>query len=199
MVGEGDDKLELVGVAMSVLVVALAVGVAGSVALFVAVQLRARRLADEAAGRAAGRVRVLEAREADLIQSRQEALLEQRWAMDTLSGAGELVLAYSVLADSMPGSYVFANDAACRTLGYERDQILSMSPVQVEVFRNSGGSPSGGDMRFTVLHNTAGLAEEGSYARRGMELLIGQILREKSVDYGGGFVAVDGRQRRWRR
>jgi signal transduction histidine kinase/CheY-like chemotaxis protein len=139
------------------------------------------------------RIRILEVREANVVEAQHQAVLEQQWATQSLSSAGELILSYGVLAENCPGPYVFANQKACESLGYSVEELLGMSPVQAEVFRDSGSVRSAGDPRFVSLVNTAGLAEEGSYARRSMELLIGQVMREGRLDYEGGFVTKNGR------
>ena len=124
--------------------------------------------------------------------AREDALHRQMWYRDSLAASPNIVFAYDLGADAMPGKFTDASDAACEALGYSREQLLAMSPPDIETYKSGVGGATM-DVQFGSLSNTDGMATDLSYARRNMQMLMRHILREGTVDYDGGYIAHDGR------
>lgn len=82
--------------------------------------------------------------EADLEHAQQrvaeldaERERDQHWASLLINRTTDLVLAHEVRPDGTPGRFVEANDAACQTLGYPRERLLSMNIFDIEQAESS--------------------------------------------------------------
>ncbi|MBM4148182.1 MAG: response regulator [Lentisphaerae bacterium] len=133
------------------------------------------------------------AREAFATGQAEAASFGRSWLEHALAKTREIVLAYEIAPDNVPGPYVFASDMACEALGFARDELLKLSPRDIEVFRSVGVGSASADVKYMSLNNTSALATGGAYAMRGMEVLVNTILRDRQTDYEGGFLCKNGR------
>jgi PAS domain S-box-containing protein len=71
----------------------------------------------------------------DITERRQaeEALRASQLRYGELFGAiADAAYVHEILPDGMPGKFVEANEQACRYTGYTREELLSMSPMQLD-------------------------------------------------------------------
>jgi two-component system cell cycle sensor histidine kinase/response regulator CckA len=55
---------------------------------------------------------------------------EQRYRQ-LFDAAGDAVYVHELRPDGIPGRFLEVNDTACRSLGYSRDELLSLSPMEI--------------------------------------------------------------------
>lgn len=65
-------------------------------------------------------------------QAAEQALREQEEKWRTLfNQASDPVFLYAVTKEGLPGTFIEVNDIACRKLGYTREELLLMSPMDL--------------------------------------------------------------------
>lgn len=63
----------------------------------------------------------------------EEALRESKETFQTLFNAGsDAVLVHHLGEDGPPGKFINANDAACKSYGYSKEELLDLSPMQLD-------------------------------------------------------------------
>jgi len=134
----------------------------------------ARKAAEEHAGEAAS------------------ALRKANWYRRILDHSPDIGLTYSLTEDQVPDGFLEINDAACEALEYTREQLQSMSPLDVETVRQPEAAEQKGDVHFATLTNRESLGRESTVAVRHMQVLARRILREGSLHYEGSYVTEKG-------
>jgi len=141
----------------------------------------------------ATRNQALENAYAELSNSAESVRLQRSWYEDLFRESREIVLAYGVNSDDLPTKFVDANDAACEALEYSREELLALTPLDVETFRKPGGEPGHVAVDMAALSNAEMLARDNALATRSMQAVIQRVLREAEIVYQGGYVTHSGR------
>jgi len=63
----------------------------------------------------------------------------KKWYEALLNNEPNPILVHTVLASGKPGKFIEANEAACLRLGYSREELLSLSPKDLEINAEGGG------------------------------------------------------------
>ncbi len=111
----------------------------------------------------------------------------QEWYANLFASTEDMVFAFEVDADSMPGCILDVNNMACHILGYTRDEILEMSPLDIQADQDAvpalgiGGSGSRSD--------SGGAARKGKFFSRETRVLIERILEKDELVYSGTYAA----------
>ena len=114
------------------------------------------------------------------------------WFQDLFLHSPQMVMAYTISCEGTPGEFVAVNDTACRVLEYSRDELLSMSPMDIETFRQPDTRDRQGDVDFMSLSNVEALGSDSAFARRNMQMLVKQTLQSGETTYEGGYVTKQG-------
>jgi PAS domain S-box-containing protein len=80
----------------------------------------------------------------DITQRRlaEEALRESEERYRILFNSGnDAIFVHGIEADGRPGRFIQVNDVACQRLGYTRDELLALSPLQIDEPARSAESP----------------------------------------------------------
>jgi len=111
------------------------------------------------------------------------------WFFDLFNSSNEMIIAYGVTDQEMPTNLLAVNDAACRTLGYTRDALLKMTPLEIETIHEPMVQRSQHtDVELLTLSNEEILAQDSKYASRNFQHLIKRIHASETVIYDGSFV-----------
>ena len=63
------------------------------------------------------------------------------WYRTLLNNTHDAILIHGVDQKGLPGKFVEANETACLKLGYTHEELLSLSPANIEVIPDSGRAP----------------------------------------------------------
>ncbi len=119
-----------------ILLVVLAVG-GGGVAVFLLAR-RVQRAMEDRAARLDARNRHL-ARSLEEEEQREKSILIWRdWYHALFNRSPDAILVYGLDARNQPVKYVEANDTACAMLGYTREELLSLTPLNIEAGWDTG-------------------------------------------------------------
>ncbi len=77
----------------------------------------------------------------DLIDSEAAANDRMKWYQTLLNNTIDIILIHGVDQKGTPGKFVDANTTACKRLGYSRQELLALSPSQVEVSPDNVSTP----------------------------------------------------------
>jgi two-component system, chemotaxis family, CheB/CheR fusion protein len=80
----------------------------------------------------------------DITERKQaEKLIKSESMLRTLfNSSQDTVLVMGINEDGRPTSFKLVNDAACKNLGYAREELLNLSPVDIDVIGRAGQAPS---------------------------------------------------------
>ncbi len=78
----------------------------------------------------------------DLIESEKNANHLKQWYQSLLNHTPEIILIHTVDSKGAPGKFIDANTTASVRLGYSRQELLTLTPQQIEVNHHSGSSTS---------------------------------------------------------
>jgi signal transduction histidine kinase len=122
----------------------------------------------------------------------RETQERRRWLGAVLRESDDILLAYTVDAEQIPAQFVDANNNACHLLGYTREQLLSMSPLDVETFHHPPLQDDYVSAGRLSLVSGEGLGRDTPFARWHMQALARQAIKDGVVQYDGNFVARNG-------
>lgn len=137
------------------------------------------------------RVERLDARNRQLTKNLEEEeqreksiLVWREWYRALFNRSHDAILVYGLDAKNKPGKYVEANDAACSMLGFSREELLALSPSDIEI-GGDGGRPA-----HAVLLEKRGLPSESDVvvlervfrSRTGGEVPVEVTIRMLSFD-----------------
>jgi len=100
----------------------------------------------------------------------QEDLQESHdWFRMLFHRGNDAVFVHGVTAEGLPSRFLEVNDLACRNLGYSREELLKLSPLEID------GSEEGRDVRCVMarlLSDKYCVAEQVHVAKDGRKLLV---------------------------
>lgn len=172
------------------------VGATAVVVLVIIVHLKSRQDYERQAAELAEGNASLRQKSDELDRANRSLRLNEKWYRTLFDTSGDMVLAYSVTDDAMPNAFVDANSTACERLEYDRDKLLTMSPLDVETVKRPGGSdarPGYTGVELLTLSNVEILGRDSTFATRNIQLLIRQVLKEGRAVYTSGYVTHSGK------
>ena len=171
------------------------VGATAVVVLVIIVHLKSRQDYERQAEELAEGKATLQQKNDAMERTNRSLRLNERWYRTLFDTSGDMVLAYSVTDDAMPGAFVDANACACERLEYDRDKLLTMTPLDVETVKGpgSGTRPGHTGMELLTLSNVEILGRDSTFATRNIQLLIRQVLKESVTVYTSGYVTRSGK------
>lgn len=69
---------------------------------------------------------------AERLATERDLVRQEEWSDVLFNSAQDMILVHGVTAGGLPGSFVRVNDAACTALGYPRERLLTMTPLDIE-------------------------------------------------------------------
>ncbi|NQT94236.1 MAG: response regulator [Lentisphaerae bacterium] len=171
------------------------VGATAVVVLVIIVHLKSRQDYEQQAAELAEGKATFQERNKELDRANRSLRLNEKWYRNLFDTSGDMVIAYTVTDDAMPGNFVDANSAACERLEYERDKLLTMSPLDVETVKRPGSDNQPGytGVELLTLSNVEILGRDSTFATRNIQLLIRQVLKEGHATYTSGYVTHSGK------
>ncbi len=123
----------------------------------------------------------------------QTADSESAWYRSLFDSARDMVLVYGI-EDQTPTHFLAVNDVTCETLEYSLDELLTMTPLEIETVHEPEIQRSHSDVELLTLSNTEMLARDSVFASRNMQHLIKRVMGGESVVYDSSFVTQTGRR-----
>ncbi len=126
----------------------------------------------------------------------KDAQVKQAWFAELFYKSHNIILAFSIDNDEMPGKIIAANDAACNALEYSREELYGKSILEIEIVDETYLQESSIAKRKTpiTLSNTLSLGSDSSTASRAMQLTIRRIINEKQIVYVSGYKTKNGKR-----
>jgi len=131
---------------------------------------------------------------AEVEVERQTFLRKERWSRDLLDSAQEMLLAYGVTEDGKPEEFLDVNRAACRVLEYEREELLSMTMLDIETVSEPGAARADANIDRMALSNTQLLGRQSAFALYNIQQQIKRVLRGEIMVYEGSYVSRTGKR-----
>ncbi|MBT3192526.1 MAG: response regulator [Verrucomicrobia bacterium] len=127
-------------------------------------------------------------------EAREAAYGESAWFKKLFDSARDMVLVYGITDEDKPTQFLAANDATCEILEYSRDQLLSMTPLEIETVHEPEVQRSHTDVELLTLSNTEMLARDSVFASRNIQNLIKRVQTGEAVVYNSSLVTQSGRR-----
>ena len=125
----------------------------------------------------------------------QTSLRNERWYRNLLDGAQEMFLAYGVADDGKPENFINVNKEACKVLEYEKEELLSMTMLDIETISEpSGSTAASANIDRMSLSNTQLLGKQSAFALYNIQQQIKRVLRGERVVYEGSYVSRGGKR-----
>lgn len=110
------------------------------------------------------------------------------WHRLVSDNSRDIILSYTISDDDLPLRFWEVNETALRVLGYTRDELSNLSPMDVETVRSEGGQA---ESRLRSAQDTLG--QRDGFAVHNMQMLVRRIVREAVVEYESVYIARTGR------
>ena len=131
---------------------------------------------------------------AEASAERDAAIEKAKWFTKLFDSAHDMVFAYGITDENAPTQFVAVNDAMCEALDYTRNELLAMTPLEIETVREPEIHRNHTDVDLLSLSNTEMLANDSVFASRNMQSLIKRVMGGETVVYDSSFVARGGRR-----
>ncbi len=120
----------------------------------------------------------------DLENEKQERLKmadalhrKQAWYRILFNNTNDIIFVHGITDKGLPGHFVAVNDVACAKLEHSRDQLLELTPLDIEVVETPYAVPRYTRAELVTLSDQEILERENTYARQ----LVKQILEAPQV------------------
>jgi PAS domain S-box-containing protein len=77
----------------------------------------------------------------DHLRRENEATRLKQWFQTLLNNSPDPLLVHGMDASGKPGTFIEVNDTACRQLGYRREELLALSPRDIEINAGADSTP----------------------------------------------------------
>ncbi len=124
----------------------------------------------------------------------QTAASHEKWYLDVVNGADEMVLAYRITEDEQPREFIEVNDKACLALELTREELLTKTMLDIETVSEPGGARPNANVDRMALANTQQLGNQSTYAVYNIQQQIKRVMRGDVVEYEGSYVSGTGRR-----
>ncbi len=125
---------------------------------------------------------------------RDAAIEKTKWFTMLFDSAHDMVLVYGITDENEPTQFLAVNNAMCETLDYARNELLGMTPLEIETVQEPEIRRNHTDADLSSLTNTETLANDSVFASRNMQSLIKRVMGGETVVYDSSFVARGGRR-----
>lgn len=117
----------------------------------------------------------------------------KEWYRRLFNDSEDIVFVYEIAGDGMPGKLLDVNDVSCAKLGYSREELLNLTPLDIEVEQDAiPALVFAAGSSVALSHPNAG-SRGDKYASQVSHLLVEKILQEKHVVYCGVYANRAGR------
>ncbi len=145
-------------------------------------------------------------KEKDALENERDALLEKiskangvirqtehkaDWYKSLFNSSKDMIIVYGITDDNLPTKLLAANTITCETLGYTIDEILEMTPLEIETVQEPIIQRAHSDVELLTLSNEEILAQDSKYASRNLQHLIKRIKNDDKVVYDTSFITKD--------
>jgi signal transduction histidine kinase/ActR/RegA family two-component response regulator len=119
----------------------------------------------------------------------REAITKEAWYRMVLDTESDLVFSYTITEEDLPFRFWEMNDAAIRSLEFSREELLNLSPMDVE----TSAAPGSEAMQRIREAGDMPLGQRDSFAAQKMQMLVRRILREGRIVYESTYITKSGR------
>ena len=117
---------------------------------------------------------------------------EAQWFLNLFNCSRDMILAYGLGDDDVPAKILAVNDATCEKLEYTREELLNMTPFEVETVQDPLLRRSHTDVELLTLSNEEILARDSKYASHNMQQLTKSIRNNGVIVYNSSFLSKSG-------
>lgn len=118
-----------------------------------------------------------------------DALAKDAWYRAVLNTETDIILSYSITEEDLPHWFWEMNDNAVRALEYTREELLNLSPRDIETSADTGAVP----VQRVREAGDVPLGQRDRFAAQEMQMLVRRILREGRIVYEATYITKSGR------
>ncbi len=104
----------------------------------------------------------------------------------------DMVFMFGLTEDGLPGHFTEVNVVACETLGYSREKLLELSPLEIQVSDTVTSLPGYTRSELVAMSDDEIMDRESALAIRPVRQLVERIQAEGHAEYTGSFLTRDG-------
>jgi PAS domain S-box-containing protein len=130
-------------------------------------------------------------REARLIAEAAFALKDRLYRI-LFAHTTDMVFMFGLTDDGLPGHFSEVNVMACETLGYSRDKLLELSPLEIQVSDTTASLPGYTRSELVAMSDDEIMDRETAFAIRPVRQRVERILAEGHAEYTSTFLTHDG-------
>ena len=104
----------------------------------------------------------------------------------------DMVFMFGLTKDGLPGTFTEVNVVACETLGYGRDKLLELSPLEIQTSDTPSSIPGYTRSELVTLSDDEIMDREAAFAVRPIRQLMERIQTEGHAEYTSTFLTHDG-------
>jgi PAS domain S-box-containing protein len=136
-------------------------------------QVKAERLAQRVANE--------EAQIEELQKTDEQTQQTMEWFRALFNNTNDMVFVYGITEDGMPDKFLEVNDAICAQLWHSREELLNMSPLEIEFMETSVASLGYSKSDLVTLSDTYVKDQYSKIASRVARHYVEQILQDGHV------------------
>jgi len=106
------------------------------------------------------------------------------------NNTNDMVFVHGVTAEGLPDVFIKVNDVACQRLGYARDRLLTLTPLDVQEAESGSGGVGYSRSELVTLSDAAVIERENAFAR----VHLAQIMEKRHLLFERTYVTADGRR-----
>ena len=133
------------------------------------------------AERFAKRVAVEDARIKELQKMDEQTRLTMEWFRTLFNNTNDMVFVYGITEDGIPDKFLEVNDATCAQLWQSREDLLNMSPLDIEFMETSVASLGYSKSDLVVLSDTYVKDQHSKIATRSARHYVEQVLQNGHI------------------
>ncbi len=116
------------------------------------------------------------------------------WYRSIIDATKDMILVFGVTEAGNATTFRDVNKASCEMLGYSRDELLGMTPLEIETVVEPEIQRATADVDMLTLSNSEMLARDSVFSSRNMQHLIKQVMSDEIATFDSSFVAKGGRR-----
>ena len=145
--------------------------------------LHERRDQRRSASRLSLRIQDLQQELRELEDQESDIRLQEQWFRRLFNQTCDMVLVHTITSEGLPGRILEANDVACNRLGYSRDELLEMSPLDIEFVQSPATTLGYTKSDMVVLPDDYVHKRHSDFVTRPARQLMDRLAKEEHISY----------------
>jgi len=145
--------------------------------------LHERKDQRRSANRLSLKIQDLEQELRELEDQESDIRLQEQWFRRLFNQTRDMVLVHTITTDGLPGRILEANDVACERLGYSHEEMLGMTPMNIEFVQAPTTTIGYTKSDMVVLPDDYVHKRQSDFVARPAKQLMERVLKEQVINY----------------